>query len=111
MVGVHGHGLTVVNSFLEIDPEEGGSDLEGDCVHCDHPGDVSLHPPGAHHLGDCGDHQPGGGHLRGVLLARLGGYCHCGLSPHSHYLLISLFLHLLPSLWGKTQGKLFTSFT
>ena len=95
----------------EIDPEAGGSDLEGDGVHRDPHRDVSLHPLGAHHLGDCGDHQPGGGHLRGVLLARLGGHCHCGLPPNPHHLLISLFLHLLPSLRGKTQGKLFTRIT
>ena len=89
----------------EIDTEAGGSDLEGDCVHCDHPGDVSLHPPGAHHLGDCGDHPQGGGHPRGVILASLGGHCHCCLPPHPHYLLLSLFLYLLPSVRGKTQGK------
>ena len=89
----------------EIDPEAGGSDLEGDGVHRDPHRDVSLYPPGAHHLGDCTDSQHSLGDDRGALLACLGGHGHRGVSPHPHHLLLTLFLHLLHTLWIKTQGK------
>ena len=104
MLGFCGQRLKI-NSFLEIDPKAGGSDLEGDSVHCDHPGDMSLHPPAAHHLGDCTDNSPSLGDNRGALLASLGGHGHRGVSPHPHHLLLTLFLHLLHTLWIKTQGK------
>ena len=90
--------------FPEVDPEAGGSDLEGDGVHRDPHRDVSQHPPGAHPLGDCRDHQAIGPDIRGVLLARLGGHGHGGLPPHPNHLLLTLFLHLLSSVRRKTQG-------
>ena len=103
LVWVWGPGLKI-NSFLEIDPEAGGSDLTSDCVHRDHHRDVSQHPPGAHPLGDPGDIQAIGPNIRGVLLAPLGGHGHRGLSPHPHHLLLTLVLHLLHSLRSQTQG-------